>query len=107
MESSIVCKKETKLFTKLKHRNTFYSKFKAYISEVVLLIGWIVLILAVLVILAVVGLGWNAFFGGVKKGVEKIGNLPEVKNLTNKAKSEFGGIIGNSTLDVAAILQKI
>ena len=107
MEFSIVCKKETKLFTKLKHRNSFYSKFKAYISELVLLIGWIVLILAVLVILAMVGLGWNAFFGGVKKGIEKIGNLPEVKNLTNKAKSEFGGLVGNSTPDVAAIFQKI
>ena len=72
-----------------------------------LLIGWIVLILAILVILALVGLGWNTFFGGVKKGIEKIGNLPEVKNLTNKAKTGFGSIIGNSTLDIAAILQKI
>ena len=72
------------------------------------MIGWIVLILAVLVILAVVGLGWNAFFGGVKKGVEKIGNLPEVRNLTNKARSEFNSVIGNSTLDIAAaIVQKI
>jgi hypothetical protein len=72
------------------------------------LIGWIVLILAVLVILAVVGLGWNAFFGGVKKGIEKIGNLPEVRNLTNKAKSEFNSVIGNSTLDIAAaIVQKM
>jgi hypothetical protein len=72
------------------------------------LIGWIVLILAVLVILAVVGLGWNAFFGGVKKGVEKIGNLPEVRNLTDKARSEFNSVIGNSTLDIAAtIVQKM
>ncbi|HZO10886.1 MAG TPA: hypothetical protein VFB48_02100 [Nitrososphaeraceae archaeon] len=72
------------------------------------MIGWIVLILAVLVILAVVGLGWNAFFGGVKKGVEKIGNLPEVRNLTNKARSEFNSVIGNSTLDIAAgIVQKM
>jgi hypothetical protein len=71
------------------------------------LIGWIVLILAVLVILALVGLGWSTFFGGVKKGIEKIGNLPEVKNLTNKAKSEFDTIIGNSTLDIAAIVQKM
>jgi hypothetical protein len=71
------------------------------------LIGWIVLILAVIVILALVGLGWNTFFGGVKKGIEKIGNLPELKNLTNKAKSEFGTIIGNSTLDIAAIVQKM
>jgi hypothetical protein len=68
------------------------------------LIGWIVLILAILVILAMVGLGWDTFFGGVKKGVEKIGNLPEVKNLTNKVKSEFDNIIGNSTLDIAVIL---
>ncbi|HEX2305600.1 MAG TPA: hypothetical protein VHH33_04885 [Nitrososphaeraceae archaeon] len=68
------------------------------------MIGWIVLILAILVILAMVGLGWDTFFGGVKKGVEKIGNLPEVKNLTNKVKSEFDNIIGNSTLDIAVIL---
>jgi hypothetical protein len=68
------------------------------------LIGWIVLILAVIVILALVGLGWNTFFGGVKKGIEKIGNLPEVKNLTNKAKTELDTITGNSTLDIAAIV---
>jgi hypothetical protein len=71
------------------------------------LIGWIVLILAILVILAMVGLGWDTFFGGVKKGVEKIVSLPEVKNLTDKAKSEFDNIIGNSTLDIIAITQNI
>lgn len=70
------------------------------------MIGWIVLILAVIVILALVGLGSNTFFGGVKKGIEKIGNLPEVKNLTNKAKTELHTITGNSTLDIAAILLK-
>ena len=68
------------------------------------MIGWIVLILVVIVILALVGLGWNTFFGGVKKGIEKIGNLPEVKNLTNKAKTELDTIIGNSTVDIAAIV---
>jgi len=70
------------------------------------LIGWIVLILAVLVILAVVGLGWDTFFGGVKKGAEKISNLPEVKNLTDKAKSEFDNILGNSTFDAIAFFKK-
>lgn len=70
------------------------------------MIGWIVLILVVIVILALVGLGWNTFFGGVKKGIEKIGNLPEVKNLTNKAKTELDTITGNSILDIAAILLK-
>ena len=63
--------------------------------------------MAVIVILALVGLGWNAFFGGVKKGIEKIGNLPEVKNLTNKAKNEFGNIIGNSTLDIVLVIKII
>ena len=71
------------------------------------MIGWIVLILAVLVILALVGLGWDTFFGGVKKGAEKIGSLPEVKNLTDKARSEFDSIIGNSTLDIIAITQNM
>ena len=50
-----------------------------------------------------VGLGWETFFSGVKKGVEKISNLPEVKNLTDKAKSEFDNIVGNSTVDIIAI----
>jgi hypothetical protein len=73
-----------------------------------LLIGWIVLILAILVILALVGLGWDTFFAGVKKGVEKIGNLPEIKNITNKAKNEFDSIVGNSTAGIVTILfQKI
>lgn len=63
--------------------------------------------MAVIVILALVGLGWNGFFGGVKKGIEKIGNLPEVKNLTNKAKTELDTITGNSTLDIAAIVLKM
>lgn len=63
--------------------------------------------MAVIVILALVGLGWNTFFGGVKKGIEKIGNLPEVKNLTNKAKTQLDTITGNSTLDIAAIVLKM
>ena len=71
------------------------------------MIGWVVLILAILVILAVVGLGWESFFVVVKKGVEKIGSLPEVKNLTDKAKTEFDSIIGNSTLDIIAITESM
>ena len=67
------------------------------------MIGWIVLILSILVVLAVVGLGWDTFFSGVMKGAEKISNLPEVKNLTDKAKSEFDNIVGNSTVDIIAI----
>lgn len=71
------------------------------------MLGWIILILVILVVLALIGLGWDTFLGGVKKGIEKIGNLPEVKNLTNKAKNEFGSIIGNSTLDIAAFINVV
>lgn len=53
-----------------------------------------------------VGLGWDTFFGGVKKGAEKISNLPEVKNLTDKAKSEFDNILGNCTFDAIAFFKK-
>ena len=63
--------------------------------------------MAILVILAGVGLGWDTFFGGVKKGVERIGSIPEVKNLTDKAKGEFDSIIGNFTLDIIAITKNI
>ncbi|HEY7227770.1 MAG TPA: hypothetical protein VH481_06565 [Nitrososphaeraceae archaeon] len=63
--------------------------------------------MVILVILAVIGLGLNTFFGGVKKGIEKIGNLPEVKNLTSKAKNDFGRIIGNSTLHLPQFSKKM
>ena len=71
------------------------------------MVGWIVLILTILIILAVIGLGWDTFFSGVKQGAEKIGSLPQVKNLTDKAKSEFDNIIGNSSLDIIAITRNI
>jgi anionic cell wall polymer biosynthesis LytR-Cps2A-Psr (LCP) family protein len=56
---------------------------------------WIILII---VILAIVGLGWQVFVSGVFKGAEKIINTnPVLKNTTQEAKQYFGGIIKNAS----------
>jgi len=41
--------------------------------------GFLVWIMVVIVILAIIGLGWNTFFSGVLKGADKIGITSIVK----------------------------
>jgi uncharacterized membrane protein len=54
---------------------------------------WIIL---VIIILAIIGLGWQVFISGVFKGAEKIINTnPVLKNTTQEAKQYFGGIVRN------------
>src|ERR687886_1415488 len=54
---------------------------------------WIILII---VILAIVGLGWQVFVSGVFRGAERIINTnPILKNTTQEAKQYFGGIVKN------------
>lgn len=48
------------------------------------LVTWIVI---GIVILAIIGLGWQTFFSGVVQGVEKLGQNPIVENIANGAKS--------------------
>jgi uncharacterized membrane protein len=58
------------------------------------LFTWI--IIAVL-ILSIIGLGWQTFVGGVFKGGEKIINSnPEIKNVTQKVKQYIINIIKNA-----------
>jgi hypothetical protein len=47
--------------------------------------GILVWIVVVIVFLAIVGLGWNTFIEGVKKGADRIGITPIVENVTNSA----------------------
>ena len=47
--------------------------------------GLFVWIIVIIVILAIIGLGWKAFFSGVMKGADKIGITSIVKNVTNDA----------------------
>ena len=46
------------------------------------------------------GLGWQTFFAGVKKGADKIGLTPIIKNITDQAKQSFGGIVKNLSSSV-------
>jgi hypothetical protein len=46
----------------------------------------IILILLVIVFfLAILGLGWNTFFEGIKKGVDKLGISSIIENATGSA----------------------
>ena len=61
------------------------------------LITWIIVII---VFLAILGLGWDTFFSGVRKGADKIGISSIVENATNNTigliKNTSQEIIGNS-----------
>jgi Tfp pilus assembly protein PilO len=58
--------------------------------------GALALIILIIVVLAIIGLGWQVFISGVFKGAEKIINTnPILKNTTQEAKQYFGGIINN------------
>jgi Tfp pilus assembly protein PilO len=58
--------------------------------------GALTLIILIIVILAIIGLGWQVFVSGVFKGADKIINSnPVLKNTTQEAKQYFGGIIKN------------
>ena len=47
--------------------------------------GFLVWLIVIIVILAIIGLGWNTFFSGVMKGADKIGITSILKNVTNDA----------------------
>ena len=62
--------------------------------------GFLVWVVIIIVFLAILGLGWNTFFEGVKKGADKIGITSVIENVTNSgievAKNASREIIGNS-----------
>jgi hypothetical protein len=45
----------------------------------------ILIILVIVFFLAIVGLGWNTFFEGIKKGVDKLGITSIIENGTGSA----------------------
>jgi hypothetical protein len=52
-------------------------------------------------ILAIMGLGWQTFFGGVEKGAEKVGITKAIKNIANDIQKSLGNIVSNTTKNVA------
>ena len=66
------------------------------------LLGIILLIIiAGVLILAIMGLGWQTFFGGVQKGAEKVGITNAIKNIKNDIQNSLGNIVSNTTKNVA------
>jgi len=59
------------------------------------------IIIAGVLILAIMGLGWQTFFGGVQKGAEKVGITKAIKNITNDIQKSLGNIVSNTTKNVA------
>ena len=67
-----------------------------------MLLGILLLIIIVgVLILAIVGLGWQTFFGGVQKGADKVGITKAIKNITNDIQNSLGNIVSNTTKNVA------
>jgi len=67
-----------------------------------MLLGFLLLIIiAGVLILAIIGLGWQTFFGGVQKGAEKVGITKAIKNITNDIQISLGNIVSNITKNVA------
>lgn len=67
-----------------------------------LTMGVLVWIIVIIVFLAIMGLGWNTFFAGVKKGADKIGITSIVENATDNAleiaknaSRDIGGYLSN------------
>ena len=62
--------------------------------------GILTWIIVAIVILAVLGFGWDNFFAGVKRGADRIGIMSLIENATNSvtdmAKNASREIIGNS-----------
>lgn len=59
--------------------------------------GIILWFIAIVLFLAIIGLGWETFFTGVLKGVDKIGITPVLKNITDTTKDSLQGILSESS----------
>jgi hypothetical protein len=59
--------------------------------------GVILWFIAIVLFLAIIGLGWETFFTGVLKGVDKIGITPVLKNITDTTKDSLQDIISESS----------
>ncbi|HYY71656.1 MAG TPA: hypothetical protein VE595_04525 [Nitrososphaeraceae archaeon] len=59
--------------------------------------GVILWMIAIILFLAIIGLGWETFFAGVLKGVDKIGVTPVIKNITDSTKESLKGVLSDSS----------
>jgi uncharacterized membrane protein len=52
----------------------------------------ILIILVIVFFLAILGLGWNTFFEGIKKGADKLGITSIIENATGSATEMYKSI---------------
>ncbi len=57
----------------------------------------VVLFLLVIIVLAIIGMGWTNFLGSVFNGFEKVRNSPFIKNLTETSKTEVNKIVNSNS----------
>jgi uncharacterized membrane protein len=55
--------------------------------------GVILWMIAIILFLAIIGLGWKTFFAGVLKGIDKLGITPIIKNITDTTKKSLTEIL--------------
>ncbi|HEX6562298.1 MAG TPA: hypothetical protein VF016_09765 [Nitrososphaera sp.] len=48
-----------------------------------------------IVVLAIIGLGWQTFFSGIVQGARKIGDNPVIENVTNAARDKLDNLTGD------------
>jgi flagellar basal body-associated protein FliL len=59
--------------------------------------GLLTWIIVGVVLLAIIGLGWQVFFSGVTRGAEKVTSNPTVKSASNEAKEFVANLTNNVT----------
>ena len=59
--------------------------------------GVILWIIAIVLFLAIIGLGWETFFTRVLKGADKIGITPIIKNITDSTRGTINDVLSDSS----------
>ena len=59
------------------------------------MMGIIAGILIIIILLALIGLGWDTFVSGVKKGADKVGITPVVQGAIETFRNATRNIVGN------------
>lgn len=59
--------------------------------------GVILWIIAIVLFLAIIGLGWETFFTGVLNGADKIGITPIIKNITDSTRGTINDVLSDSS----------
>ncbi|MGN6347484.1 MAG: hypothetical protein ACTHJ7_11935 [Candidatus Nitrosocosmicus sp.] len=56
----------------------------------------IAIFLIIVIVLAIIGMGWSNFLASVFNGFEKVKNSPFIKNITETSKTEVNKIVNSN-----------